>query len=590
LALLRAPFLVLGLWAACPPWLWAQTIAATLPVSGLIAVDRATNKIYVAGGDPGVVTVVDGVSRTTQTVPAGTGPRGVVVDEATNKIYVANAGRVECPFGACTYWGGSITIIDGATHSSTTISVPNSTGPCSVAVNPSTNRIYVGNCGSHNVSVLDGVDNSIIATVTDQNAKSLSPVAFAVNPTTNRIYVVNSGGYERGGNVTVIDGATNSTVTVTDPNAVHPNAVAVNALTNRIYVTNAGSCPAPATNHGNVTVIDGDTNSTTTVTDPNACYPQAVAINQTTNTIYVANANAIDPAMTDKGVVTVIDGATNRTATVVDSNGKDSVAVAVDEVTNRVYVANQADCGGAVCGANPGSISIIDGNTKAVRTLIDPKARGPMALAIDPVTNQIYVANVTSGSLTVVDGVGAPTVATLGVLLTGGGSGTVTSNPLGVNCGTTCTDTYTIGTAVKLVATAAAGSYFTGWSGPCTGTNACDVMMTVDRFVTAGFAAAGTVPNVVGTLQTSASSAVTDAGLSLGQVTQQSSSTVASGFVIAESPAAGTSVAPGSAVKLVVSSGPSGSGGGGGLDGFTLGSLMSCLLLRLRRVMQSHGK
>ncbi len=63
------------------------------------------------------------------------------------------------------------------------------------------------------------------------------------------------------------------------------------------------------------------------------------------------------------------------------------------------------------------------------------------------------------------------------------------------------------------------------------------------------------VPNVVGQTQAAATSAITSAGLTVGAVTQQSSSTVASGNVISESPAAGTSVTSASAVNLVVSSG-----------------------------------
>jgi beta-lactam-binding protein with PASTA domain len=65
-----------------------------------------------------------------------------------------------------------------------------------------------------------------------------------------------------------------------------------------------------------------------------------------------------------------------------------------------------------------------------------------------------------------------------------------------------------------------------------------------------------TVPNVVGDTQATATSAIQSAGLVVGTVTMATSSTVASGDVISESPAAGTSVADGSAVNLVVSSGP----------------------------------
>src|SRR3989440_5249705 len=60
------------------------------------------------------------------------------------------------------------------------------------------------------------------------------------------------------------------------------------------------------------------------------------------------------------------------------------------------------------------------------------------------------------------------------------------------------------------------------------------------------------VPNVVGQTQAAAASAITGAGLTVGAVTMQSSSTVAAGSVISESPPAGTKVASGSAVNLVV--------------------------------------
>src|SRR5260370_36032176 len=58
-------------------------------------------------------------------------------------------------------------------------------------------------------------------------------------------------------NVTVIDGATNATKTVTDVSAIKPVAVAVNPVTNKIYVTNELSIG------NNVTVIDGATNTPT---------------------------------------------------------------------------------------------------------------------------------------------------------------------------------------------------------------------------------------------------------------------------------------------------------------------------------------
>ena len=65
-----------------------------------------------------------------------------------------------------------------------------------------------------------------------------------------------------------------------------------------------------------------------------------------------------------------------------------------------------------------------------------------------------------------------------------------------------------------------------------------------------------TVPNVVNQTQAAATTAITGAGLVVGTVTQQSSATVAAGSVSSQNPAAGVGVAAGSAVNLVVSTGP----------------------------------
>jgi beta-xylosidase len=73
------------------------------------------------------------------------------------------------------------------------------------------------------------------------------------------------------------------------------------------------------------------------------------------------------------------------------------------------------------------------------------------------------------------------------VTKTGTGSGTVTSNPTGINCGSTCSASYASGTAVSLTAAAASGATFAGWSGACTGTGSCVVTMTAARSVTATF-------------------------------------------------------------------------------------------------------
>jgi WD40 repeat protein len=79
---------------------------------------------------------------------------------------------------------------------------------------------------------------------------------------------------------------------------------------------------------------------------------------------------------------------------------------------------------------------------------------------------------------------------------------------------------------------------------------------TTKLWPVAGASASVAVPNVAGQTQAAAQTAIAAAGLTAGTVTQQSSTTVSAGLVINPSPAAGTQVAFGSAVDLVVSSGP----------------------------------
>lgn len=74
------------------------------------------------------------------------------------------------------------------------------------------------------------------------------------------------------------------------------------------------------------------------------------------------------------------------------------------------------------------------------------------------------------------------------VTKSGAGSGTVTSAPAGIDCGATCTATFTSGTSVTLTAAPAAGSTFAGWSGACTGTaKTCTVSVIAAVAATARF-------------------------------------------------------------------------------------------------------
>ncbi|HTC92904.1 MAG TPA: Ig-like domain repeat protein [Terriglobales bacterium] len=256
-----------------------------------------------------------------------------------------------------------------ASGQTVTTTVTVGTAPTAVAVNPVTNKVYISNATSNNVSVIDGATNTI-ATV----ATGTTPKAIAVNPATNKIYVANNGG----GSVTVINGADN-TASAPIPVGTNPSAIAINPVTNVIYVVNTGS--------NNVSVINGSNNTVTTTVSAGTA-PNAVAVNPVTNKIYVTNKN--------DNSLTVINGADNSTIAPITVGTRPS-AVAVNAVTDLIYVAN--------FGSNDGtnSVTVIDANNGNLTTAVNA-GFNPSALAINPVTNQIYVANPSINNVTVING------------------------------------------------------------------------------------------------------------------------------------------------------------------------------------------
>ncbi|BCW43990.1 hypothetical protein StoSoilB5_11740 [Arthrobacter sp. StoSoilB5] len=99
-----------------------------------VAVNTVTNKIYITTAG-GYVSVVDGATYGPAVrVPMTAEPSVLAVNESSNKIYVGISGGV--------------TVIDGATNATTT--VPLTGGAQNIQVNPSTGKAYVLSGGAPN--------------------------------------------------------------------------------------------------------------------------------------------------------------------------------------------------------------------------------------------------------------------------------------------------------------------------------------------------------------------------------------------------------------------------------------------------------
>jgi len=282
------------------------------------------------------------------TVTAGSYPVAIAFNPVTNKIYVVNQNS------------NNVTVIDGVTYKTNTVAT--GLAPNALAVNSTTNKIYVANGNSDSITVINGANNS-----TASVAVGDYPFAVAVNPVTNKIYVANY----YANNVTVIDGATNRTTTVNT--GTRPIAVAVNPVTNKIYVADNGS--------EDLTIIDGATNSTTKVGV--GTFPRAVAVNQYSNKIYVVNYTSNN--------VSIVDGAT---LSVTDVNvGSSPSALALNPMRDEIYVANTGD----------GTVTIINTSTLTPTTIA--AGTSPEGIDVDPITNKAYASSFLSdGAVTMIDG------------------------------------------------------------------------------------------------------------------------------------------------------------------------------------------
>ncbi|HKD83890.1 MAG TPA: YncE family protein [Terriglobales bacterium] len=281
------------------------------------------------------------------TIPVGTYPVAIAVNQVTNKIYIANQNS------------NNVTIINGATLSTSTISA--GLAPDALVVNSVTNKVYIANANGNSVTVLDGTTNRT-STVTVGGY----PIAIAANSTTNKIYAVNY----YANTVTVIDGATNHTSTVNVGS--HPVALAVNPVTNLIYVADSGS--------NDVTIINGANNFTTRVAVHS--YPRGVSVDPFSNKILVANYSS--------GDVSIIDGVTNSVSNI--AVGTYPTAAAVDPVHGRFYVTSSGS----------GTVTEIDEATLA-STAVNV-GTSPTSIDVDPLTNRVYLSNsIWNGTVTAID-------------------------------------------------------------------------------------------------------------------------------------------------------------------------------------------
>ena len=316
-----------------------------------IAVNPNTSRIYVANWAPtsaglanATIFVIDGYSnKIIDAIKIGQAPDPqVVVNPQTNKMYVSSG-----PAGYPMF--NKVVVLDGTTD--TVVDNISISAPSLLAINPNTNTVYVAhwNYPKGSLYVVNGSNDKIIA-----NLNFVDPLTVAVNTNSNRVYVTTEDNTHLLTSLSVIDGSTNNLIASNITSICPPKTYAwgcgesasiVNPNTNKFYVASIGSGPPnagmppplPSSVNAMLYILDGSTNKV--LTNFMLPYPTGMAVNPTTNKVYILSGY--------NNRVTVIDGLNDTVVSTImpmetNANGNYGIAgrIAVNPNTNTIYVTN----------------------------------------------------------------------------------------------------------------------------------------------------------------------------------------------------------------------------------------------------------
>ncbi len=356
--------------------LHAQALQQTVNVGGYpngFAVDPVYNQIYVANAVGGL-SVIDGTSGTvTLTIPGDP-------TETAYAVAIDTASHIVYVVDHGTNKVNTFTAGAPNVGASFINSIPTGNQPWAIAVDPVLHKAYVTNATDGTVTIISGTSQTT-ATV----AVGANPQAIAVNPETHQVFVANRSLSSTDGTVSVINGNTNTPVANT-PLAVgsQPVSVAINTSTNMIYVACLSTPDSEVVQIVGSSV--GSVSYVPAVLASSGGSPESIAVNPITDQVYVLNVAASNVAVYN------FESNANPTPAIVGGVGSDANYIAVDVVTNIAYTANAS-----------GSVSFVNGNSLTATTLNVPGTL--QAVGVNPVTHRAYAANYTSsGTVAIIDG------------------------------------------------------------------------------------------------------------------------------------------------------------------------------------------
>jgi|SRR5579862_782217 len=284
------------------------------------------------------------------TVP-GT-PYGIAVNPTSNRIYVAIPS---------TSTGPAVSVIDGSTNTVIdNISTPQ--GASQIAVNIATGRVYVAGCNNTgqacSITVINGTTDQVILNIPVNGSGGIGVQGIAVNPVTNKIFVSDDENYE----LEVIDGVTSNSTYVNTGKA-EMLGLAVDFGTNQILGAPSG---------GALDIFNGSTYAETQVRV--GTINQDVAVNSFTSIAYVTD--------NEGGTLGVVNLRNLKVSNI--EVGSSPFGVCVDYLSNLIFVAVEGN----------GTVVAIDGATNRMIGSVNAPSNN---LDVNPATRTVYASSTVPG-------------------------------------------------------------------------------------------------------------------------------------------------------------------------------------------------
>jgi YVTN family beta-propeller protein len=383
---------------------------------GALDVDGANGRLYVADTASDEVTVIVlGNDTVVATVPVGSQPTLVTSETGLGSVLVLNPGSsnltllspsnnsvmgnislldrplfltVDASSGSIFVPANDSDLIQVGNGTTRTILANVSVGdePDQVLYDNASGDLYVSELDAGEVGIIDGASDGVLATV----STGLGAAALALDLNDSRVYVANA----FSDTVSAISTSTHSVVSTTTVGNF-PDAAAWDPASDQLFVANLLS--------SNVSVLDGSTGALV-ASVPVVGDPSAVAFDPSNGEVYVEGSGAGSPG------VTVLNGGTNLVVANITLAG-DPHGLQYDTLT-----------GDMVTLTYPWEeLQVISSSTNVVTdsiALSPPAGPVPTAMAIDPASGLVWVAQWTTGwvgSVLVVNLTSNATVANVSV-------------------------------------------------------------------------------------------------------------------------------------------------------------------------------